>query len=107
MQSAESAFGRGWQEPRPHLAAAPLAEYWPLVPGATWTYDTQSSGPGLGKWEKETISPKQQITQGVKTFRRIGNTSGGAVNVSLEKISAEGVLGLHKQNQVEFVTPIL
>src|SRR2546429_9527602 len=100
MQSAEIAFGLECLEQRTHLTAAPLAEYWPLVPGATWMYDTQGGGAGLGSWEKETILPRQKITYGEKAFQRGGQSSGGDVSVSLEALGAGGMLGRLKRGQV-------
>ena len=107
MQFAEIAFGLECLEQRTHLTAAPLVEYWPLVPGATWMYDTQGGGAGLRSWEKETILPRQKITYGVKAFQRLGQSSDGDVNVSLETLSAGGLFGLLKRDQVAFQSPIL
>src|SRR2546430_6077448 len=107
MQFAEIAFGLECLEQRTHLTAAPLAEYWPLVPGATWMYDTQGGGAGLRSWEKETILPRQKITYGVKAFQRLRQPSDGGVNVRLEHLAAGGLFGVVSRHSAAFHAPIL
>src|SRR3954463_6665599 len=80
-------------EQRTHLAATPLAAFYPLGPGSKWLYSVVEDG--VKKSETYTILSKMGTIHGQSVFQRFRKESDGDSDIELDNFNAQRQIQFH------------